>query len=69
MTRSDSGGDQLCNYSNNHRGRSTSQKNGKRELDLVVREAGGGAAGAPGAPGVIGGPAALQSRRALTSPV
>lgn len=45
----------MCNYSNHHRGRSASQKNRKRELDLVVREAGGGLSlGPPKPPGSLG---------------
>lgn len=51
LTRSDSGADHLCNYSSNHRGRSTSLKNRKHEPDLVVSKAGAGAAGAPGSLG------------------
>lgn len=45
----------MCNYSNHHQGRSASQKNRKRELDLVVREAGGGLSlGPPKPPGSLG---------------
>lgn len=51
MTRSDSGADHLCNYSNNHGGKSTSRKNRKHEPDLVANKVGAGAAGGPGSLG------------------
>lgn len=65
LTRSDSGADHLCNYSHNHGGKSSSQKNRRHELDLVVNEAGSGGAGASG---VCRHLSALQNRRAPTFP-
>lgn len=53
LTSSDSGANHLCNYSHNHGGESTSQKNRKHELDLVVNATGSGGAGASGVQGSL----------------
>lgn len=60
LTGSDIGADHLCNYSHDHGGKSSSQKNRKHELDLVENEAGSGASG------VHGHLPALRNKRALT---